>query len=203
MEPHRKGLLLEYFTIGYNMIEAVVSIFFGVLAGSPALFGFGLDSIVESLSGGVLVWRLRKHEGLSDEEEKAKEFKAVRFVSVTFFILGAWVLYESVKTLYQREAPNSSLPGIIIAIASLLVMPTLAYMKRKVGIKMGSKALIADSKETMVCAVLSVALLLGLGFNALLGWWWADPVAGLFIVAFLFKEGIEQWREAGEEDDDD
>ena len=201
LNAYRKGLVLEYFTIVYNLVEAVLSILFGILAGSPALFGFGLDSIVESLSGGVLIWRLHQHEGLSEEEERKMERRAVKFVSITFFILGTWVLYDAVRTLYLREGPDISVPGMVIAGISILIMPTVSILKRRTGEQIGSRALVADAKETLVCAWLSVALLLGLGLNALFGWWWADPVTGLLIVAFLFKEGIEQWREADEEED--
>ena len=198
MDGYRKGLILEYLTLIYNLFEAVLSIFFGFLAGSPALVGFGLDSIVESLSGGVLIWRLHQHEGLSEEREERIERRAIKLVSVTFFILAVWILYESLETLYTSEAPKASIPGIVIATASMIIMPVLSFLKVRTGKEIGSKALVADAKETMVCAVLSVALLLGLGLNALFGWWWADPVTGLFIALFLIKEGIEQWREANE-----
>lgn len=198
MDGYRKGLILEYLTLIYNLFEAVLSIFFGFLAGSPALVGFGLDSIVESLSGGVLIWRLHQHEGLSEQREERIERRAIKLVSVTFFILAVWILYESLETLYTSEAPKASIPGIVIATASMIIMPVLSFLKVRTGKEIGSKALVADAKETMVCAVLSVALLLGLGLNALFGWWWADPVTGLFIALFLFKEGIEQWREANE-----
>ncbi|MGA1794175.1 MAG: cation diffusion facilitator family transporter [Thermoplasmatota archaeon] len=216
MDGYRKGLILEYLTVGYNIVEAVLSILFGALAGSVALVGFGLDSIVESLSGGVLLWRLHQHKKVTEEQEERIEFIAVRLVAVTFIILGLYVLFESLVSLgvpkllgapesisiLHREEPDVSLPGIAIAVASLIVMPVLAYLKKKTGKEIGSKALVADAKETLVCAWLSVALLGGLLLNALFGWWWADPVAGLFIVAFLFKEGFEQWGEAGEDDDD-
>jgi divalent metal cation (Fe/Co/Zn/Cd) transporter len=216
MDGYRKGLLLEYITVGYNVIEAVSSIIFGALAGSIALVGFGMDSIVESLSGGVLIWRLHQHNRVSEEQEEKIEFIAVRLVAVTFIILGLYVLIESLTSLgifdligisdtipyLGQNEPGVSIPGIFIAVASLIIMPVLAILKRKTGKEIGSKALVADAKETFVCAWLSVALLLGLLLNALFGWWWADPVAGLIIVGFLFKEGVEQWREAGEDEDD-
>ena len=195
---HKRALILEYFTVIYNAFEALFSIFFGYLAGSVALVGFGLDSIVESLSGGVMIWRLRKHGRISEEEEERIERKAEMFVGITFIILGLYVLYQSVSKLYLGEHPEGSIPGIVIAILSLITMPTLAYFKIKASKDIKSKALMADAKETLVCALLSVALLIGLSLNYFLGWWWADPVAGLFIVAFLFKEGIEGIR--GEEE---
>jgi cation diffusion facilitator family transporter len=191
----KKGLLLEYFTVGYNILEALASIIFGYIAGSIALVGFGLDSIVESLSGFVLIWRLGQHKKLSKEEEEKIEKQAVRFVAITFFVLGVYVLYESVKKLYFHEMPDVSLPGIIISIVSLIVMPILAYKKFKVGKAIESRALIADSKETMVCVFLSFALFIGLGANYFFGFWQADPITGLIIVAFLFKEGYELLEE--------
>lgn len=194
---YRKGLQLEYFTAGYNALEALASIGFGVLQGSIALVGFGLDSVVESLSGLVLVWRLRTHGQVSGEEEERIERRAVRFVALSFFILGAYVLFESVKKLLLREIPQASLPGIIIDILSLLVMPLLALSKRRLGEGIGSKALIADSKETFACAFLSAALLIGLGVHYLFGFWQADPLVVFVIVVFLFKEGYEGWRESG------
>ncbi len=196
---YKKALIYEYFTIGYNMIEAVASIFFGTLAGSIALVGFGLDSIVESLSGFVLVWRLKKHDNLSEEEEEKIEKKAVRFVGITFFILGIYVLYESISKIVMQEVPDPSLPGIIIAIISMIIMPVLAYKKYSLGKKMGLASLVADSKETMVCSVLSLALFLGLAGNYFWGFWLADPIAGIVIVVFLFKEGLELLNEDHDE----
>lgn len=195
---YRKGLIIEYFNLAYNIVEGLVAIIVGSMAGSVALIGFGLDSAVESLSAVVLIWRLHQHGRISEEDEERIEFMAVRLVSITFFLLGAYVLYESLDTLIFREIPDPSIPGIILAVLSIIIMPTISIWKRNIGRRISSKALVADAKETMVCAVLSVALLLGLGLNLLLGWWWADPIAGLVIVAFLFKEGLEQWREAGE-----
>jgi len=199
---YRRGLHLEYLTVGYNILEAVVSIVFGGLAGSIALIGFGLDSIVESLSGGVLIWRLRHHGKVEKEEEERIERKAIRFVAATFFVLGMYIMVESVRKLVLAEAPEPSLPGILIAIASLIAMPLLTWQKYRTGKQIASRALIADSKETLACAFLSLALLLGLGANYLFGFWQADPVVGLIIVAFLFREGWEGWKEAGEESRD-
>lgn len=195
-ELHRRALALSYFTVGYNIVEGILSIFAGALAGSIALIGFGLDSFVESLSGGVMVWRFRLHGSILQEEEIEK--KAVKLVAVSFFILGAYVLYESVKKLYLREIPEPSLLGIIIATVSLVVMPVLFFMKFKTGIAINSKSLIADSKETLACTFLSFSLLLGLGLNYLYGLWWADPIAGLIIVAFLVREGLEILEEDDE-----
>lgn len=197
---YKKGLLLEYFTVAYNILEAVLSIMFGHMAGSIALVAFGLDSIVESLSGGVLIWRLRQHGRISEEEEGRLEKRAVRFVALTFFILGFYVLFQSIKKLVLLEIPDPSIPGIIIAAVSLMVMPLLSWQKHKIGKQIASKALIADAKETLACSLLSAALLIGLGSNLLFGFWQADAIAGLVIVFFLFREGRESWLEAQESD---
>ena len=191
----RKALLLSYFTVGYNVVEGVVSIVAGALAGSIALIGFGLDSFVESLSGGVMIWRFRKHGKLSTEEEKNIEGKATKLVGYTFFILAIYVLYESINKLVFQETPNPSMFGIIIAIVSLIVMPILFYQKYQTGRALGSRSLVADSKETLACIFLSFALLIGLGANYLFGLWQADPIVGLIVVIYLVWEGYETLRE--------
>jgi divalent metal cation (Fe/Co/Zn/Cd) transporter len=155
---------------------------------------------VESLSGGVLIWRLRQHGRISEEEEGRLEKRAVRFVALTFFILGLYVLFQSIKKLVLLEIPDPSIPGIIIAAVSLMVMPLLSWQKHKIGKQIASKALIADAKETLACSLLSAALLIGLGSNLLFGFWQADAIAGLVIVFFLFREGRESWLEAQESD---
>lgn len=195
---YKKALNLEYFTVGYNVLEAFFSMLFGAEAGSIALIGFGLDSIVESLSGIILIWRLRKHNVAPEEEEITSEKKAIRFVAVTFFLLGAYVLYESAKKLIFAEVPAPSLPGIAIAILSIIIMPILSLRKRNLGMKIGSRALVADSKETLACAFLSVPLLLGLTMNYFFGFWQADPLVGLIVVGFLVKEARELWEEAND-----
>jgi divalent metal cation (Fe/Co/Zn/Cd) transporter len=183
--------------VAYNVVEAAASIAFGSLAGSIALVGFGLDSIVESLSGLILVWRLRKHEHLSPEEDERVEVRARRLVALTFFLLGAYVLTEALEKLVAREPAHPSPAGIVIALLSIAIMPVLARRKERLGKAMGSRALVADSRETLACALLSVALLAGLAANAVFGLWQADPIAGLAIVLFLFREGYEGWREPG------
>ncbi len=196
---YKRGLRLEYFTVAYNILEALAAIAFGSIAGSIALIGFGLDSVVESLSGMVLIWRLRQHGKISEEIEERLEKRATKLIAITFFILGIYVLFQSVKNLMLAEIPDPSLPGIIIAIASIIIMPLLTWQKYKTGKQIGSRALVADSKETMACAFLSVALLLGLGMNYLFGFWQADPVVGAIIAIFLFREGWEGWKEPDEE----
>jgi divalent metal cation (Fe/Co/Zn/Cd) transporter len=192
---HKKALSLSYFTIGYNILEGIASISAGLLAGSIALFGFGLDSFVESLSGGVMIWRLRKHGKITEEEEEKVEKRAVRLIAYTFFILGSYVLYESIKKLCFQEIPNPSLLGIVIAIFSVIVMPVLFYMKYQTGKSINSRSLVADSKQTLACVFLSVALLIGLGLYYLYGFWEADPIVGFIIVIFLIKEGYTTLKE--------
>ena len=192
---HKKALSLSYFTVGYNVLEGIVSIIAGSLAGSIALVGFGLDSFVESLSGSVMIWRFRKHGKMTEEEEERVEAKAIRLIAYTFFILETYILYESVKKLCLHEIPHPSLLGIIIAIVSMIVMPVLFYTKYRTGKSIGSKSLMVDSKQTLACAFLSVALLIGLGTNYLYGLWWADPVVGVIIVIFLIKEGYTALKE--------
>jgi cation diffusion facilitator family transporter len=192
---HKKALLLSYFTVGYNIFEGIISIFAGLLSGSIALVGFGLDSFVESLSGSVMIWRFRKHGKISEEEEEKIEKKAIRLIAYTFFILGSYVLYESVKKLYFQEIPNPTLLGIAIAIVSIIVMPVLFYMKYQTGKSINSRSLVADSKQTLACVFLSVALLIGLGLNYLYGLWQADPIVGFVIVILLIKEGYNTLKE--------
>jgi cation diffusion facilitator family transporter len=192
---HRKALRLSYFTIGYNVVECILAMVAGYLAGSIALVGFGLDSLVESLSGGVMIWRFARHEGLSAEEEARLECRAIRIVGYTFFVLGAYVLYESLEKLIFQEPPTPSLLGIGIALASIIVMPVLFSLKYQTGKSLGSTSLMADSKQTLACAMLSVALLIGLGLNYWFGIWQADPVIGLVIVVILAREGYHTLKE--------
>jgi len=198
MTPHKKALLSEYFTVGWNIIEGIVAIAAGVIAGSIALVGFGLDSYIEVASGLFLIWRLRKHGFSDEEEEEAAEKRAIFFVGVTFYFLAVYVVYESGKKLIYHEHPEESLVGIILAVVSLVVMPILAWYKKKLALEIHSRALRADALETLACSYLSLTLLLGLGANAMLGWWWADPIAALAMVYFLIKEGKEAIEEGRE-----
>lgn len=188
-KTHKLGLILSYITVGYNVIEGIISVIVGSLAGSVALVGFGLDSFIESLSGSVMIWRLGKHGKMTEEEEEAVEAKAATLVGITFFILAAYIGYEVVMKFISREAPEASLIGIIIAILSLLVMPTLTYMKYKTGKAINSPSLVADSKQTLVCVLMSVTLLITVTVNYFFPLWWLDPVAGLVFVAILAREG--------------
>ena len=192
---HKKALTLSYITVAYNIIEGIVSIIAGSLAGSIALVGFGLDSFVESLSGGIMIWRFRQHGKISEEEEERIEKKAVKLVAYTFFALAFYVFYESVTNLFYKEIPQPSIIGIIIAVISIIAMPVLFYMKYQTGKSLNSKSLLADSKQTLACLFLSVALLFGLGMNYLYGFWQADPAVGLLVSVYLVKEGYSTLKE--------
>jgi divalent metal cation (Fe/Co/Zn/Cd) transporter len=198
----RRGILLEWLTVGWNVIEGVIAIGAGMVAGSPALIGFGVDSAVETTSGVVLLWRLRSeaHGTLDEEAIDVVERRAERLVGIAFLLLAAYVAFESVRSLVTGEAPDASPIGIVLTAVSIAVMLWLAGQKRRTGEALGSRALVADSKQTYACWYLSVTTLVGLGANALLGWWWADPVAGLVLVVLLLREAIEALR--GEADDD-
>ncbi len=191
----RYALHLSYFTVAYNFIEGLLSILAGLLSGSIALLGFGLDSFIESLSGSVMIWRFYESRHFSDVEHERREKIAIKLVSYSFFIFGAYVLYESLKKLYIAEAPEPSIFGIIIALVSIIVMPILYYQKQQVGKTIESSSLLADSRQTLACVFLSAALLLGLLLNYLFGIWWADPIVGLLIVIFLFREGYSTYKE--------
>lgn len=188
---NERALRLSYFTVAYNVLEGVASLVAGALAGSVALIGFGLDSVVESLSGGVMIWRFRPHGSLTPHEVEQREQRAVKFVGYTLYALGAYVLYESGRTLYLAEAPDPSLVGILITSLSLVVMPVLFYAKVRTGRHLQSRSLVADAKQTLACVFLSAAVLLGLVLNATLGFWQIDPFIGLLIAGCLFKEGRE------------
>lgn len=183
----KRALNLSYFTIIYNIAEGILSIFAGLLVSSISLVGFGLDSFVESLSAVVMVWRFKKTEN----EEKEVEKRALGYVAYTFFILGIYVLYESLKKLYMMEIPDPTFLGMLIAITSIIVMPILFYMKYKTAKALGSKSLMADSKQTLACLFLSFALLIGLLMNYIYSFWQADPLIGVLIAIFLIKEGYE------------
>jgi divalent metal cation (Fe/Co/Zn/Cd) transporter len=199
----RRGLVLERLTVGWNVVEALVAIGAGYVAGSVALVGFGLDSVIESISGVALYRRLalELREGGDARHVDARERRALYFVGVSFFLIAGYVLYEAATTLWERRAPEQTTVGIVLAAVSLLIMPLLGWGKLRTARALESRALEADSKETFVCAYLSFALLLGLGLNALAGWWWADPVAALAMLPLVVHEGREAMEGArGERD---
>ncbi len=184
-----RGRQLEYFTIVWNCLESVVAIGSGLIAGSIALVSFGFDSLIESLSGAALLWRLR-----DGEKGEQREKTALKLVGASFLLLAAYVAFDAIKSLLLRESPETSYVGMALAALSLVVMPFLARAKRRVAAQLNSRALVADSRQTDICAYLSAILLGGLLLNALLGWWWADPVAALVMVPIIVKEGVEALR---------
>jgi cation diffusion facilitator family transporter len=198
MDKYKKrALLLSYITVIYNVVEGILSIFAGLLAGSSALIGFALDSFIESLSGVIMVWRFSYNKKVIDQEKEEKiEQRAEFFVGITFFILGSYVLYEALEKLIHKSTVEPSLLGIIIAIASIIFMPILFFMKYKTGKIIGSKALIADSKETLACTFLSCVLLFGLLMNYIFSKPQADSIAAIIIVIYLFKEGYSTIKES-------
>lgn len=194
---HRRALRLEWFTVAWNIVEAVVAVGAGVAAGSIALVGFGADSLIEVTSGGMLVWRLRRAgPEASAEEQGDPERKALFVVGGTFFLLAVYVAYESLSELLGVREAKASTAGLALSVASLIVMPVLATAKLRVARAMGSRALHADAMETWVCAYLSAALLVGLALNAALGWWWADAVAGLAMLPVMLWQGWETLGDA-------
>ena len=188
----KRGRYLEYFTIGYNSLEGLIAAAAGLIAGSIALVGFGFDSLIEVTSGAVLLWRL--HADVDEERRERVEAISLRIVGICFVVLAIYVSYDSVKSLLKRDAPQESIVGIVLAAVSLIIMPLLVRAKRKVARGINSGALMADSKQTELCTYLSAILLGGLLLNALLGWWWADPIAALVMVPIIVKEGIEGLR---------
>ena len=200
----RRGVRLEVLTIGWNALEAIVAVGAGVVSGSIALVGFGLDSVIESIAGVALYRRLSSElKGRSARDNESSERRALWIVGVSFYLIAAYVLFEAVSTLIQTRAPERSTVGIVLAAVSLVVMPLLGWAKRRTGLALDSRALMADAMETFVCAYLSFALLLGLGMNAVAGWWWADPVAALLMLPLVVHEGKEAIESARGEHDDE
>jgi len=175
-------------SVGYNLIEAAVAITAGAIAGSVALVGFGLDSIVEVSSGLIILWQFRH------PMPESRERRALRLIAVSFFALAAYVAFESVRTLLGSSEARPSNLGIAIAAASILIMPALSWAQRRTGRELGSGSVVADSKQTLLCTYLSAVLLGGLVLNATLGWHWADPIAALVIAAVAINEGVEAWK---------
>jgi len=190
-----RGKRLEYFTIAWNSLEGLVALVAGALAGSISLVGFGIDSFIEVTSGAALLWRMSVDADVESRERN--ERLSLRIVGVCFIALAAYILYESVSDLVGRRVPKHSLPGIILACVSLVVMPLLSRAKKRVGNELGSRAMKADAKQTDFCVYLSAILLAGLMLNAALGWWWADPACALVMTPIIAKEGGEALRGEG------
>ncbi|MEU7281079.1 cation transporter [Streptomyces sp. NPDC045431] len=190
----RRIRLLVAATIAYNAVEAVVALTAGTAASSTALIGFGLDSIVEVSSAAAVAWQFSARDHAVRE---ARERTALRVIAVSFFALAAYVAVDAVRALSGTGHAEESLPGIVLAAASLAVMPFLSAAQRRTGRELGSASAVADSKQTLLCTYLSAVLLAGLAAHALLGWSWADPVAALVIAAVAVKEGRDAWRGDG------
>jgi len=183
----RRGFWLEYASMTWMTVEATVAIVSGLIASSIALIGFGLDSVIEFFAAAVVVWQL---QGTVSQE---RETRALRLIGGTFFVLAAYLTIESITDLVSQHRPGQSTAGIAVTAAALVVMPLLALAKRRTGQQLGNQVLIADAAESAFCAVTSAAALIGIGLNAWLGWWWADPVAALVIAGLAVREGIEAW----------
>ena len=185
----KKGRILEYITVIWDILEALAAIIAAILSGSVALLSYGIDSVIEVSSGTILLWRLQ-----DGEKGEQREQLAARLVGISLFVLSVYILYDAGSSLILRHPPEVSYFGIIIAAVSVILMPILARAKRKVATGISSKAMHADSRQTDICAYLSAILLIGLVLNALFGWWWADPVSALIMIPIIVKEGVEAFQ---------
>jgi divalent metal cation (Fe/Co/Zn/Cd) transporter len=188
----QRGMLLNTITIGYNVVEAVVALVLGGLAGSVALVGFGVDSVIEVSASLAARWRL--HADLAPARRERAERRTLRLVGWSFLALAAYVGYEAVEALVLREPPRATWWGTALAATSVVIMPLLARAKRRVAVALGSGALAAEATQTNICAWLSLIVLVGLAANAIGGWWWADPLAALAMVPIIAYEGVQGAR---------
>jgi len=188
----RKALLLVWIGELWNILEATVALWAALLSSSVALLAFGLDSLIELFAGAVLIWRFWKEKS----DESSTERKALRLVGVTFFLLSAFIVFQSTTTIlgYFGE-PQVSFAGVFITISSAVLMTILFVLKTNIAQKLGSRALRAEAYESLICDLQDLIVLAGLGLNILLGWWWADPIVALALIPFLIKEGIEAFRD--------
>jgi len=184
----RRIRLIVGFTIGYNAIEAVIAISAGTVASSATLIGFGLDSVIEVLSAAAVAWQFTR------KDPERWEKPTLRVIAVSFFLLAAYVTVSAVLSLAGVTEPEHSTVGLVLTALSVVVMPMVSLLERRAGRELGSATAVADSKQTLICAYLSVAVLAGLALNSIFGWAWADSVAALFIAAFAIREGIEAWQ---------
>ncbi len=186
----RRAKLLAWVGVGWHGVEAAVAVGAGLAASSIALIGFGADSLIESVAGFVLLWRFAASRAFSEDAER----RAQKLIGLSFYLIAAYVGFEAVRTLLAAEQPDASWLGIGLSVVTLLTMPPLAIAKARIGDELGSSATKSEGRQNMLCAYLSVALLVGLGANALFGLWWADPVTALLISGVAVKEGRESWR---------
>jgi divalent metal cation (Fe/Co/Zn/Cd) transporter len=188
----RRGKRLSRITLAYNTGEGIASIVAGILAGSIALVGFGIDSVIEVISSAASLWRL--HSDADPARRARSERTALQVVGWCFLALAAYIALEAGHALYAHEIPERTIPGVVITVLSVIIMPLLARAKRRVAKALGSRALVADATQTSLCAYLSLIVLVGLLLNAALGWWWADPVAALAMVPIIGREGVDGIR---------
>ena len=189
----RRARFLAWVGLGWHGIEAAVAIGAGLVASSVALVGFGADSLVEALAGIIVIWRFASARSMSEDAES----RAQKLIALSFFVIGAYVGVEAVRTLLAGDHPDVSLVGIVLSAVTLVTMPPLAKAKQRIAEKLGSSATASEGRQNMLCAYLSAALLVGLGGNALFGWWWLDPITALAIAGVAIKEGRDAWRGEG------
>jgi divalent metal cation (Fe/Co/Zn/Cd) transporter len=184
----RRGIALEVFTLSWMTVEATVAVAAGAIAGSVALLAFGIDSVIESVAAFMILQTFRAEQtGRTNQSEQ----RTLRVIGVTFFLLAVYIVADATYTLLAASKPDSSVAGMAVSAAALLIMPSLSALKRRTGIALGSQMLVADVAESLFCAYLSATVLVGLSLNAAFDWWWADPIAALAVVPFVIKEGLE------------
>ena len=189
----KKALVLVWIGEVWNVLEATIAIWAALIAGSVALWAFGLDSLIELFAGAVMIWRFWKDK---EDNQGDKEKTALRLIGVTFFLLSTFILFQSIATLLGYFAPpKESILGILITISSAILMTILFFYKTRIAKKIGSRALRAEAYQSLICDLQDLIVLAGLGLNLILGWWWADPVMALTLIPFLIKEGLEAFEE--------